>query len=158
VIPRRAAAALAGAVMAALPACGGDDEDRGGGQLRWVGAPRVFEASPPARDRVLRGTIRNVALRRLDLRASQVELLDARGERVPGANAVFLQAFVRGRYAGNRPEDAPPERDLRLAGRLARLEPGRTLSLTVTWRARRGRAAPTRIELGGAGTLPVPTR
>ena len=143
---------LVAAVLAAgsLAGCGGD-EDVGSGDLVWQKKPRVFRSSNLPDDRVLIGTVRNDSLELIDLTARDLEVVADDGDELESA-AIFAQTFVRGVFPQNRGEDIPPGEQLRI-GLRARLEPGKTAPLTVSWRQRGERAA--RIEYG-TGSLPVP--
>ena len=155
------AAALAATLALAAGGCGGQEGGDGRATpsapppvLAWDGEPREFAATPPATSRVIGGKIRNHSNRRIDLDASEVELRDRTGKRIEGS-AVFLSGFVRDRYARNRPETPPPDEERRLSGTLARLEPGETVPLTVSWRAEPGVGRPVVVQVGPVA-LPVP--
>lgn len=137
--------------------CSGGEEERGSGGLAWERTPRL--ATPPSLpdDRVLTGRVRNDSLRPIELVARRdARLVDARGRQVPGV-ALFLDGFVRGLYPPTRgPHPLPPGEQRRL-GLAARIEPGRSVPLTVAWREGRGVGRPVRLQLG-RGSLPVPER
>ena len=151
-----ASAATVAAAIALMPGCGGGKDAGQAGDLRWDEPPRLLAASPPDRDRVLSGTVRNTSLKLVRLDTKKVELLDAEG-RPLRASVVFLSGFAHGRFPQNRPEQQPGQRDLELAGRLARLKPGKKLPLTVSWRPLPGAPRAASVRLGDA-TLPVPAR
>jgi hypothetical protein len=106
-------------------------------------------------ERILTGTVRNDSLRRLELKAESVRLLDADGRQIE-ADAGFLGGYVAPDEAQNREPDLDDvsEDEQRRRGRILRLEPGRTAPLSVSWRARRGQRSPVRIDYG-PGFLPV---
>lgn len=143
---------LLAALLAAgsLAGCGGD-EDVGSGDLVWEKKPQVFRSSSLPDDRVLVGTVRNDSLELIDVTARGLEVVADDGDELESA-AIFAQTFVRGVFPQNRGEDIPPGEQLRI-GLRARLQPGKTAPLTVSWRQRGERAA--RIEYG-TGSLPVP--
>ena len=106
----RAGLLVAAAVLIATAGCGG--EDKGTGELRWVGKPRVFRSADLPRDRVLRGTVENGTLRRVEIKAKDLRLVDAGGKRVGGV-ATFLNGYLHGstrrpaiRRAGSRPRSS----------------------------------------------------
>ena len=148
-----AAATLAAVALAAAAGCGGDE--RGSGELRWVKRPRM--ATPPdlPRDRVLWGTVENGTLRRVEIRAADVRLVDASGNRVGGV-ATFLNGYLHGLYPPTRhPAKGLPPQEKRRIGITARIDPGKRAPLTLAWRLKPGENPPVRVEYG-AGSLPIP--
>jgi hypothetical protein len=97
--------------------------------------------------------VRNGGVRRLELTARQLRLLDADGKRVPGV-ATFAAGFVHGLHPPTR-EPALPESEQRRLGRKALLQPGQEVSLTLSWRLRRGQRPPVAVSYG-TGQLPIP--
>jgi hypothetical protein len=151
---RAAAAALAAALLAGAAGCGGSD-GQGGGDVHWVGTPRVLTPPDLPRDRVLRGTIENGTLRRIEIRASDVRLVDDRGRRVPGI-ATFLGGYLHGLYPPTRhPAGGLPPEEQRRIGLVARIEPGKRSPLILAWRVKPGSPRPVRVQYG-AGSLPLP--
>jgi len=73
------------------------------------------------------------------------------GDRLESA-AIFAPTIVRGVFPQNRGDDIPVGEQLRI-GLRARLEPGQTAPLTVSWRQKGERAVLVEY---GRGTLPVP--
>ncbi|MDQ5831728.1 MAG: hypothetical protein M3550_01550, partial [Actinomycetota bacterium] len=73
------------------------------------------------------------------------------GDQVDSA-VIFAPAYVRSVFPQNRGTEIPLGEQLRI-GLRARLEPGKTAPLTVSWRQDKGR--PVSIEYG-TGTLPLP--
>lgn len=147
---RRAFAALAIALAGVGFGCGGD-EDVGSGDLVWTKKPRVFTNPNLPDDRIVTGTVRNDSFERIDLVARELELQTDDGDEVDAA-AIFAQTFIRGVFPQNRGEDIPPGEELRI-GLRARLQPGNTAPLTVSWRQEQGRPA---IIQYGSGSLPLP--
>ena len=144
----RRGAALALAALA-LAGCGGG-EDEGSGSLVWEGAPKVYSQKE---DHVLRGTVRNDSLRRVKLTATRLRLLREDGARV-ASSATFVPTFIHGLYPPTR-EPQLSDRELRRTGRIAQIEPGKTSTLTVSWREPPSARPPVRLDYGG-GQLPIP--
>ena len=132
--------------------CGGGGEDAG--ELRWQGRPLVFRAEGLPGDRILSGRLRNESLRRLDLEARELTLVDSDGHRLR-TNALFLTGFVHGLYPPTREPGKVPDSELLRTGRIARILPGKSTPVTVSWRIPAGQRRPVRLEYPG-GTLPVP--
>jgi hypothetical protein len=84
-----------------------------------------------------------------------VELLDAEGDRVPAA-VTFIAGFAHSLYPPTREPTLSDSEQERL-GRLARIEPGRRMPFTVSWRLEPGGDPPVRISYG-RGYLLVPGR
>jgi hypothetical protein len=148
---RRAARALTLVIaVAAAAGCGGDDE-LGSGDLMWEKKPRVFTNPNLPDDRVLAGTVRNDTLETVTLVARDLGVRTPGGDQMESA-AVFAQTFVRGVFPQNRGTEIPESEQLRI-GLRARLRPGETAPLTVSWRQQGAQAA---VVDYGAGTLPVP--
>jgi len=145
---------LAAGVLAAAVGCGGGGGDAG--PLRWKGKPRVFEPKGLPRDRVLSGRVSNESLRRVDLSAGDLALRDEQGRRVPGS-ATFLYAFVHGLYPPTREPKRLPDAELLRTGRIARILPGKSVPLTVSWRGQPDRGRPVRLDYG-RGSLEIPAR
>jgi hypothetical protein len=148
---RRAALALTLLLaVAAAAGCGGDDE-LGSGDLMWEEKPRIFTNPNLPDDRILAGTVRNDTLETVTLVARELDVRSPNGDEMESA-AIFAQTFVRGVFPQNRGTDIPEGEQLRI-GLQARLKPGETAPLTVSWRQQGARAA---VVDYGAGTLPVP--
>jgi hypothetical protein len=150
---RRGAVALSAAALLGAAGCGGDD--KGTGELRWVGTPRVFRSADLPHDRVLRGTVENGALRRIEIKAKDLKLVDARGERVDGV-ATFLNGYLHGLYPPTRePAGGLPPAEKRRIGIVARIDPGKRAPLVLAWRLKPGARPPVRV-VYGVGSLPIP--
>ena len=148
---RRAALALTVLLLAVVAAgCGGDDE-LGSGDLMWEEKPRVFTNPNLPDDRILAGTVRNDSLETVTLVARDLDVRAPGGDDMESA-AIFAQTFVRGVFPQNRGSDIPETEQLRI-GLRARLKPGETAPLTVSWRQQGEHAA---LVDYGRGTLPVP--
>ena len=147
---RRAALALTLVLVVVAVGCGGDDE-LGSGDLMWEKKPRVFTNANLPDDRVLAGTVRNDSLEPVLLVARDLGVRTPGGDEMESA-AVFAPTFIRGVFPQNRGDEIPESEQLRI-GLRARLQPGDTAPLTVSWRQRGEQAA---VVDYGAGTLPVP--
>jgi len=107
-------------------------------------------------DRVATGTIRNDSLRQVDLKASDIQVVDAEGGAVE-STAILLAGFGRGLYNPVREPGALPDSELTRTGKTAKLEPGKSLPLTVSWRLPADAKEPLRVEYeDGGGSLPLP--
>jgi hypothetical protein len=157
-------AALACCVVAA--AVGGCSDDRsatrgndrssaaGLGKLVWDVPPRVFTPDTLPDDRILSGQVRNDSLRDVQLTAkSDLKLVDRSGRDV-AHTALFTAGYSRDIYPP-RDRHRLPEKDAERLGYKAKLRPGDSKPLTVSWREGRGRPAPVRIELP-SNSLNVP--
>ncbi|MEX2196514.1 MAG: hypothetical protein WD844_14610 [Thermoleophilaceae bacterium] len=150
----RLALVLAAAALT-LPGCGGDDRDAAAGDLVWTKDPLVFAPETLPDDRVLSGELRNDSLRRVELAAEDLRLVSADGDEVDGS-AVFLDTYAHQLFPPTRePEGGIPEQELLRLGVKARIEPGETAPLTISWRQPSGAERPVRVDTG-LGSLPVP--
>jgi hypothetical protein len=146
---------LALALAGAIGGCGGGDGggSKPGGELVWDKKPSLIVPKTLPNDRIVTGVVRNDSLRRVQVDAKELRLVDDRGGRVPGS-IVFLNGYLHGLFPPTR-EPQLSEQELERIGRRARFTPGKTLPLTVSWRERKGQRSPVRIDWG-AGTLPLP--
>jgi len=142
---------LAAAGSAALLAgCGGSDSDRAG-DLAWARPPSLLRASS---DRVVTGAVRNTGLRRLEISAREMRLVDDRGGRIEGI-ATFSPGYQHGLYPPTRiPKSERAAQDRQLGLTIA-LDPGKQAKLTVAWRTRRGARPPVRVTYRDI-VLPIP--
>jgi hypothetical protein len=143
------AAAVATAVFAALTSLGGGDRV---GPLAWSGDADVFTHPTLPGDRVLTARLRNDGLHPLRVDIGDVRLLTADGREV-ASTPVFLQAFGKSLWAAGRGPVQEPDTELQRTGRIALLEPGQEVPLTVAWRTRDGE--PARLDYG-RGSLSLP--
>jgi hypothetical protein len=148
---RRAALALTVLLLAVAAAGCGSDGELGSGDLMWEEKPRVFTNPNLPDDRILAGTVRNDSLETVTLVARDLDVRAPGGDDMESA-AIFAQTFVRGVFPQNRGSDIPETEQLRI-GLRARLKPGETAPLTVSWRQQGEHAA---LVDYGRGTLPVP--
>jgi hypothetical protein len=148
---RRAALALTLLLAVAAGGGWGGDDELGSGDLMWEEKPRIFTNPNLPDDRILAGTVRNDTLETVTLVARELGVRTPGGDQMESA-AIFAQTFVRGVFPQNRGTEIPESEQLRI-GLRARLRPGETAPLTVSWRQRGEKAA---VVDYGAGTLPVP--
>jgi hypothetical protein len=158
-VRRSLALVVGGAVLTvvaitALVLSDGGAGDEGAGDLAWARSPRVFTPERLPQDRVLSARLRNDSLRSIRLSVDDLRLEDANGRTVD-STAVFLESFVHGLYPPTRQPAEVPESELRRTGRLAVLEPGASVPLTVAWRRGVAADAPVRLDYG-LGSLPLP--
>lgn len=142
-------AALGVAIFLALSSLGGSDRV---GPLAWSGHAEVFTHPTLPGDRVLTAKLRNDGLHPLRVDIGEVRLLEADGREV-ASSPVFLQAFGKSLWAGGRGPVQEPDTELQRTGRIALLEPGQEVPLTVAWRTRDGE--PVRLDYG-RGSLRLP--
>jgi hypothetical protein len=147
-----ASAALLSAALAIAGCGGGGADEHRGGPLEWKGTPTLLET--PRKALILRGVVTNRSGHEVEVAAKDLKLRDARGRRIPAA-AQFISGFVKSLRQPNKQPIYPRAEQIRI-GRLATVEPGKNVPLTVSWFVRRGRAA-ARIDYG-QGSLPVPAR
>jgi predicted small lipoprotein YifL len=143
------AAALAATVVVALSTLGAGGRV---GPLDWSGDAEVFTHPTLPGDRVLTARLRNDGLHPLRVDIGDVRLLDGDGHEV-ASSPVFLQAFGKSLWAAGRGPVQEPDSELQRTGRIALLEPGEEVPLTVAWRTRDGE--PARLDYG-RGSLSLP--
>jgi hypothetical protein len=146
-------AVTAAAVAVALSGEGSAPGAAPSGGLEWAKPPLAFEAPGNPRDRIVSGTVRNDSLQPVEVEARDIRVVGADG-RPRQAAGIFLNTFVRGIYSAGRTDQASAFERIR-TGRLARLGPGQTRPLTVSWRTPPGAGRAERIDYG-AGSLPIP--
>jgi hypothetical protein len=140
-------AALTAAVFGVAGSGGGGTS----GPVRWSGEAEVFQHPTLPRDRVLTGTLRNEGDRSLRIDLGDVRVVTDDGRVVPAA-PVFLQTFGHGLWAAGRGPQVWPDSELQRTGRIAQLEPGGEVPLTVSWHAADGE--PARVDYG-SGELEI---
>ena len=155
---RALALALALPVAAlAMSGCGGGDDREPAGSLRWVKDPVLVRPETLPNDRIVAGMLRNDGQDRADLVAKQLKLRTADGSEVR-ANAAFIQSFAHGMYPPTRlPGGKEPISEQLRLGQIARVLPGKSVPLTVSWRQKPGSHPPVRIEWSG-GSIPIPDK
>ena len=122
-------------------------------RLAWKDSPQMIRVPELPDDRILTGRVRNTSLRAVDLSADRIEIVDARGKRLP-STARFLQAFAHGLYPASMGVEGGKFERTRL-GRIATVKPGQDLPLTLSWRLASGTAQPLEVRFGG-GSLALP--
>jgi hypothetical protein len=161
--PARTAALACCVVAAAVGGCSSDrsvtrgnerSSAAGLGKLVWDVPPRVFTPDTLPNDRILSGQVRNDSLRDVRLTAkSDLKLVDRSGRDVRHT-ALFTAGYSRDIYPP-RDRHRLLEKDAERLGYKAKLRPGDSKPLTVSWREGRGRPTPVRIELP-SNSLDVP--
>jgi hypothetical protein len=137
-------------VVAVVAAGHGGDEQLGKGDLVWAKQPQVYRNAALPDDRVMRGVVRNNSVRVMMLTARDLRVRTADGDGMDTAT-VFAPTFIRGVFPENRGEAIPESEQLRV-GLRARIEPGKEVPITVSWRERGKRASMVDY---GTGSLPV---
>jgi hypothetical protein len=122
------------------------------GPLGWSSRAVVFTHPTLPRDRLLTGTLRNGGLHPLRVDIGDVRLLAGDGTEVPSA-PVFLRMSGRTLWAAGRGPAQVPDSELQRTGRIAFLNPGEEIALTVAWHAADG--DPVRVDYG-RGSLKLP--
>jgi hypothetical protein len=138
-------------VLAVATVSHGGDQQLGEGALVWEQKPHVYRNPELPNDRVLRGVVRNDSLRIMTLKARDLGVRGAEGKEMESA-AVFAPTFIRGVFPENRGSEIPESEQLRI-GLRARIEPGKAVPITVSWRER---GEPAALVDYGTGSLPVP--
>lgn len=139
-----------GVVLAVAVDGHGEDDSLGKGDLVWEQKPRVYRNAELPDDRVLRGVIRNDSLRVVTLAARDLDVRTRGADEMESA-AIFAHTFIRGVFPQNRGDGIPENEQLRI-GLRARIEPGTTVPLTVSWREQGKRAS---LVDYGTGSLPI---
>ena len=142
---------VVGAVLAVAVPGHGEGKPLGKGDLVWQEQPHVYRNADLPNDRILRGVVRNDSLRVMTLTALDLDVRATGGDEMESA-AIFAPTFIRGVFPQNRGEGIPENEQLRI-GMRARIEPGKTVPITVSWRQHDERAS---LVDYGSGTLPVP--
>jgi hypothetical protein len=138
-------------VLAVATVSHGGDERLGKGALVWKQKPRVYRNAALPDDRVLRGVVRNDSLRVMTLIARDLNVRTPGGGEMESA-AIFAPTFIRGVFPQNRGSGMPENEQLRI-GLRARIEPGKAVPITVSWREHGQEAS---LVDYGSGSLPVP--
>ena len=145
-----AALGIAIGLVLVVAGAGHGGNGHGGGDLVWEHQPHVYRNAQLPNDRIVRGVIRNDSLRVVTLTARDLRVRATSGNELESA-AVFAPTFIRGVFPENRGSEIPESEQLRI-GLRARIEPGKSVPITVSWRERGERAA--RVDYG-AGSLPI---
>ena len=142
---------VVGVVLAVAVDGRGEDAPLGRGDLVWEEQPRVYRNPELPNDRILRGVVRNDSLRVVTLAARDLGVRGRGGDEMESA-AIFAPTFIRGVFPQNRGDMIPENEELRI-GLRARIEPGKSVPITVSWREPGERAS--RVDYG-SGSLPLP--
>jgi hypothetical protein len=155
--PRSFKAALAAVLVGlAMGGCG-DDGNGGSGAaqpLSWIEQPRVVVPPALEQDRILRAEVRNDSGKTVEVESSEVRVLDDGGRRLKAA-VTFAAGYLHPLYPPTRGPATLPDSELERLGRLAKIEPGKTAAITVSWREPRGDRTAARIDYGN-GSLAIP--
>ena len=149
---RWAAALVVFAILLPVTGCGAEGD--GANPLEWKGEPDVIVPPKLRGDRILRGDVANGSLDRVVVEAKDIRLLDADGRRVVGT-ATFLSTYVHSIFPPTNQPSPYPESERQRLGQVARIQPGKSAPLTVSWHEPKGPRTPVRIDYGN-GTLPIP--
>jgi hypothetical protein len=122
-------------------------------RLAWKDSPLMIRVPELPDDRILTGRLRNTSLRPVELSVDLIEIVDARGRRLP-STARFLQAFAHGLYPSSMQVKGGMFERTRL-GQIATIKPGQDLPLTLSWRLASSTAQPLEVRFGG-GSLALP--
>lgn len=150
---RNASLLLSAVAVALLPGCGGDGEPARD-PLAWFDTPTVIVHPTLKDDRVLKAEVRNDTKDPVRVNASDIRVYDDRGRRLE-ASATFAEGYLHSLYPPTRGPASLPDSELERLGKLAEVAPGKTASLTVSWREPRGRRTAARIAYG-EGSLSIP--
>jgi hypothetical protein len=146
-------AALLGVAAAALMiGCGDDEQPRNA--LAWFDTPTVIVPPSLEQDRTLRAEVRNGADREVRVEARAIKVYDERGRPVKAA-ATFAEGYLHGLYPPTRGPATLPDDELTRLGKIAVIEPGKTATLTLSWREPPGRRTATTVDYG-LGRLTIP--
>jgi hypothetical protein len=152
-MPLGVAAAVVIALLTAA-GCGGDGN--GANPLAWKEDPDLVVPPRLPGDRILRGEVTNGSLDRVVVEARDLKLVDGEGRRVEGT-ATFLSSYVHSIYPPTRGPSPYPESERERVGQIARIEPGKSAPLTVSWHEPKGPRTPVKIDYG-SGSLSIPRR
>jgi hypothetical protein len=143
--------ALVAAVV--IGGCGGDDEPPRDA-LAWFDTPTVIVPPTLKQDRILRAEVRNDSDQNVRVEAATIKVYDDRGRPVK-ASATFAEGYLHSLYPPTRGPATLPDSELSRLGRLAEIEPGKTATLTLSWREPAGRRTATTVDYG-QGRLSIP--
>ena len=100
------------------------------------------------------GTCATTPATALRIEASKVRVYDDRGRRLK-ASATFAAGYLHSLYPPTRGPASLPDSELERLGKIAKIEPGKTAQMTVSWREPGGRRTAARIDYG-PGSLQIP--
>ena len=141
------------AAVVLLPGCG--DDKPANDALAWFDAPSVIVPPTLKHDRILRAEVRNDSDGKVRVEAPKIKVYDDRGRPLK-ASATFAEGYLHSLYPPTRgPAAGLPDYELERLGKLAEIEPGKTATLTVSWREPAGRRTAATIDYG-TGKLSIP--
>jgi hypothetical protein len=149
----RAAILAVLAVALLLGGCGGDDKPAKD-SLAWFDAPKVIVPKTLRRDRILQADVHNDSGSKVRVNAADIKVFDDRGRPLK-ASATFAVGYLHSLYPPTRGPANLPDTELERLGKLAVIAPGKTATLTVSWREPGGRRTAARIDYG-QGSLDIP--
>ena len=147
--------ALTGLFVAAalLVGCGGDDSNSKD-PLAFFDTPTVIIPSDLKNDRIMRSEVRNGTDKEVRVVADDFKVYDDRGRRLKAA-VTFAPGYIHSLYPPTRGPASLPDYELERLGKIARIAPGKTAELTVSWTEPKGRHTAARIDYG-QGSLRIP--
>jgi hypothetical protein len=152
-VASRAATALFFFVVAAfLVGCGDDKTSKD--PLAFFDTPTVIIPSDLKNDRIMRSEVRNGTDKEVRVVADDFKVYDDRGRRLKAA-VTFAPGYIHSLYPPTRGPASLPDYELERLGKIARIAPGKTATLTVSWTEPKGRHTAARIDYG-RGSLAIP--
>ena len=147
--------AVTGLFVAAalLAGCGGDDGNSKD-PLAFFDTPQVLIPSDLKNDRIMRSEVRNGTDKEVRVVAGDFKVYDDRGRRLKAA-VTFAPGYIHSLYPPTRGPANLPDYELERLGKIARIAPGKTATLTVSWTEPKGRHTAARIDYG-QGSLRIP--
>ena len=139
-------------VVALLAGCG--DDKPGKNSLAWFDTPNVIVPPTLKQDRILQAEVRNDSDQKVRVEAGTIQVFDNRGRAVK-ASATFAEGYLHSLYPPTRGPATLPDEELQRLGKLAVIDPGKTATITVSWREPRGRRTAATIDYG-QGRLTIP--
>ena len=136
-----------------LAGCGGDDKPAKDA-LAWFDTPRVIVPTTLKQDRILQAEVRNDSDQKVRVERHGLRVYDDRGRPVK-ASATFAEGYLHSLYPPTRGPANLPDSELERLGKLAEIEPGKTATLTVSWREPAARRTAATIDYG-QGSLAIP--
>jgi hypothetical protein len=151
-VASRAVTALFVIVAALLMGCGDDGNSKD--PLAFFDTPTVIIPSDLKNDRVMRSEVRNGTDKEVRVVADDFKVYDDRGRRLKAA-VTFAPGYIHSLYPPTRGPASLPDYELERLGKIAKIAPGKTATLTVSWTEPKGRHTAARIDYG-QGSLTIP--
>ena len=98
-------------------------------------------------DHILYGSLRNDSLQEINLDVAGVKLYDE-DDKVVQSSVRFLAAFAHGIYPWSQRPKPLGDFERRRLGEIARIQPDRTVPITLSWRVPEGAKPPVRVDFG----------